>query len=170
MLAGYRQEWCSRTAASRVRRIEWATAPPSSPASMCDHVEPRLSPWPSVLGILGHAAQTSAGRLAAETFTPVWGELGSGSVGRRGAAPSNRGHCRTTSGSNRSGSAREEELRSGTPWANCEFTIDAYLHPPSHRQGKVDGLQGQTDLHERTESSPARLDKWMEGSLTALRR
>jgi hypothetical protein len=42
-----------------------------------------------------------------------------------GAAQPNEGCRRATSGSTRSGAAREEELRSGTPSAHREFSIDA---------------------------------------------
>jgi hypothetical protein len=78
---GTGQESCSGRLHPGSAESNEPTAAPSCPARMCDHVQPRLSPWPSVLGILGHAAQASAGRLAAgenRPRPPSWRDRGQG--------------------------------------------------------------------------------------------
>jgi hypothetical protein len=59
--------------------------------------------------------------------------------------------------------AREEELRSGTPSAHRESSIDATCihHLIVKESGWTSG--SKRDLHELTGSSPARLGKWMNG-------
>jgi hypothetical protein len=64
MLAGYRQEWDRLPPGSA--ESNGATPPPSNPARIFDHAESRLSPLPSVLGILGHATRTPHKRVPAD--------------------------------------------------------------------------------------------------------
>jgi hypothetical protein len=59
--------------------------------------------------------------------------------------------------------AQEEELRSWTPSAHREFSIDAtFIHHLIDTQ-KVDGRRAHTRIHESTGSSPAGVGKWMNG-------